>query len=182
MIDTQAKDTTDRQRTAYERVEAEFRCLHPDRALTRMIASNGAVHFRIQCKTCGVIVSTPRKVDLTAQQMDSAMPFDDAIGERWRERWQARFDELRYEERDREKREWDAWYQEYLQSPGWHRKRAAVLKRARGTCEGCLTRPAVEVHHLTYEHVGDELLFELVAVCEECHAKIHEAKRQGVAS
>jgi hypothetical protein len=29
------------------------------------------------------------------------------------------------------------------------------------------------VHHLTYAHVFNEFLFELMAVCDECHDRLH---------
>ena len=32
---------------------------------------------------------------------------------------------------------------------------------------------ATQVHHLTYQHVFAEFAFELVAVCDECHARLH---------
>jgi len=35
------------------------------------------------------------------------------------------------------------------------------------------SEPATEVHHLTYQHVGHEFLFELVAICRECHTRWH---------
>lgn len=64
-------------------------------------------------------------------------------------------------------------YRHYLNSPEWAEKRAAVLKRSKGICEGCLAEPATQVHHLTYDHIYDELLWELVAVCRRCHEKAH---------
>ncbi len=67
-------------------------------------------------------------------------------------------------------------YEKYINSPEWKRRRRKVLERDNHTCQACLDRSAEHVHHLTYEHLGDELLFELVSVCRFCHAKIH-AKR-----
>jgi hypothetical protein len=64
-------------------------------------------------------------------------------------------------------------YQEYMQSPTWYRKRQQVLDRVGGICQGCRKRPAEQVHHLTYERFGSEMLFDLVSVCAECHDKIH---------
>lgn len=64
-------------------------------------------------------------------------------------------------------------YAEYLRSPAWASKRERVMQRAGGVCEGCRGRPATEVHHLTYEHVTQEFLFELVAICGDCHARLH---------
>jgi 5-methylcytosine-specific restriction endonuclease McrA len=66
-----------------------------------------------------------------------------------------------------------AQYAEYLQSTAWKEKRRLIMQRCRGYCEGCGSAPATQVHHLTYKHVGNELLFELVAVCDPCHDRIH---------
>lgn len=64
-------------------------------------------------------------------------------------------------------------YQQYLTSPQWRRVRRLVLDRCRGVCEGCGSAPVAEVHHLTYEHVQAEFLFELVALCGRCHDRVH---------
>ena len=65
------------------------------------------------------------------------------------------------------------WYAQYRKSRKWLDKRTKVMERAGNLCEGCRERPAQIVHHLTYEHIGDELLFELVALCRDCHARCH---------
>lgn len=65
-------------------------------------------------------------------------------------------------------------YQEYLKSAVWDKKRKAVLKRANYTCEGCGEKNnSLEVHHLTYERKGMELLTDLVAYCSICHQFAH---------
>jgi hypothetical protein len=68
-----------------------------------------------------------------------------------------------------------ARYAAYLRSPGWQRKRMAVLKRDNGICQACLVRTATEIHHLSYEHLGAEFAFELVSVCAVCHERLHGA-------
>jgi 5-methylcytosine-specific restriction endonuclease McrA len=67
-------------------------------------------------------------------------------------------------------------YNKYLQSDDWKAKRGKVLERCDGLCEGCREAPATQVHHLTYNHVGDELLYELVGICDACHERVHEPK------
>ncbi len=47
------------------------------------------------------------------------------------------------------------------------------MERSGGVCEACGDAPAAQVHHLTYERIGRELLFDLAAVCLECHKKAH---------
>ncbi len=64
-------------------------------------------------------------------------------------------------------------YDRYLGSDLWKAKRDKVIERARGVCEGCGVRDANQVHHVSYRHIFDEFLWDLVAVCEVCHEKAH---------
>jgi 5-methylcytosine-specific restriction endonuclease McrA len=93
-------------------------------------------------------------------------------------------------ERERQREEEDArwWrlYDAYLRSDVWREKRAAVMQRADGRCEGCLDCRASQVHHRRYprncwpgsdEWIRQEKLFDLVAICEACHDDVHAAKR-----
>lgn len=69
---------------------------------------------------------------------------------------------------------WPDLYRDYLRSHEWAMKRAKVMRRANHRCEGCGDSPATDVHHLSYEHVTQEFLFELVALCAGCHERIHQ--------
>lgn len=60
-------------------------------------------------------------------------------------------------------------YQAYLASREWSLKREAVRERSNNECERCWKAPQQAVHHLSYEHIGDEPLDELLAVCNPCH-------------
>jgi 5-methylcytosine-specific restriction endonuclease McrA len=71
-----------------------------------------------------------------------------------------------------ETRWWGA-YRKYLAGPRWRAKRKAVIARDK-LCQACGSRPAVQAHHRSYAHVGDEPLFDLVGVCIECHEKLHD--------
>lgn len=73
-------------------------------------------------------------------------------------------------------------YQKYLLSEAWRRRRAKVMTRANNLCEGCLMNAPSEVHHLTYAHITEEFAFELVALCDRCHDRVHETedKRAGL--
>ena len=79
-------------------------------------------------------------------------------------------------ERERESQEWWDWYNSYLKTPAWALRRSLVMDRCHGRCEGCRQASAFHVHHLTYEHAGNELLFELVALCRDCHQIAHPHK------
>lgn len=65
-------------------------------------------------------------------------------------------------------------YADYLQSAEWRRVRSAVMRRANGVCEVCNAAPASEVHHLTYDRIGNESLTDLVAICRGCHQEAHQ--------
>ena len=64
-------------------------------------------------------------------------------------------------------------YHRYLKTRDWRYKRDLVFERENGLCQGCKSEPIEEVHHLTYIHIFDELLYELVGLCENCHRKAH---------
>ena len=66
-------------------------------------------------------------------------------------------------------------YSDYLLSPEWAKRREKVLRRANGICEGCGEARATQVHHKTYDHIYNEPLFDLVAICKACHESIHQA-------
>jgi hypothetical protein len=67
-----------------------------------------------------------------------------------------------------------ARYRAVMRSTGWRRRRARVIRRAGGRCEtpGCGGR-AVDVHHTTYQDLGNERPWQLRALCERCHARLH---------
>lgn len=64
-------------------------------------------------------------------------------------------------------------YADYLDSSEWRERHRLVMLRAGGICEGCRTRQASQVHHLTYDNIGEEFLWQLVAVCRSCHERYH---------
>jgi len=71
---------------------------------------------------------------------------------------------------------WWTWYNGYLKSQAWFEKKEAVHKRAEYTCEICKTATSFQVHHLTYERVGNENMEDLIAVCASCHEELHNRK------
>lgn len=60
-------------------------------------------------------------------------------------------------------------YGRYLASREWALKKNAVRERSGGICERCKIRPAVNVHHQTYERIGREELTDLIDLCRQCH-------------
>ena len=68
-------------------------------------------------------------------------------------------------------------FSKYQQTREWKVKRSRVLSLARHRCQLCnrVGSPGspLEVHHNNYDRYGDELLSDLVALCEECHGHYH---------
>lgn len=62
-------------------------------------------------------------------------------------------------------------YESYLNSFDWYLKRRAALGRANNRCQKCGETRGLEVHHLTYAHLGAEREEDLLVVCKDCHEK-----------
>lgn len=66
---------------------------------------------------------------------------------------------------------WDR-YREHLQSPHWAGIRTRRLALDDEQCAGCGATESLQVHHLTYERMGAELLSDLVTLCASCHDQV----------
>ena len=64
-------------------------------------------------------------------------------------------------------------YNEYLQTEYWKKLRLQILERALYKCELCYSSNKLNVHHKTYEQKGEELLTDLICLCNRCHKKFH---------
>jgi 5-methylcytosine-specific restriction endonuclease McrA len=65
-------------------------------------------------------------------------------------------------------------YKEYLKTPEWQATRKAAIKRAGYRCQLCnRTNVPLDVHHRTYERLGEELKDDVIALCNDDHAKFH---------
>lgn len=74
------------------------------------------------------------------------------------------------------------WYAEYLESEHWQKVRQEKLESVNYRCERCRAYArrtpsgalgGLDVHHLTYERRGRELLEDLEVLCFHCHAVEH---------
>lgn len=149
-----------------------FDCEHKESELRVYTASNGTKHYRRQCLRCGRLVETVRRADIRRDLARLPAWDEDLPRQYWETRnqlYRQALDAIR----SREKQEFWDWYESYLETGKWKRIRQRVLKRAGGICEGCGQQQATQVHHLNYSHVGEEFMFELVAVCRDCHARLH---------
>jgi len=64
-------------------------------------------------------------------------------------------------------------YSDYLQSAWWKTIRELKLCLENETCESCGIYSDLEVHHKTYETLGDELPCDLQVLCHNCHTEKH---------
>jgi hypothetical protein len=148
-------------------------CNHTNSEIRKRKISNG-VHFYCQCTECGNAIGAALK---RSAEMDSSPPWDTTLQDKHREKRDAIRTDF-YQKHVRKQKAGDDGfrreYDRYLESPEWEKKRAAILKRANYVCEGCLENQATQVHHLTYNHIFNEFMFELVAICSDCHRRIHK--------
>jgi hypothetical protein len=66
----------------------------------------------------------------------------------------------------------------YSGSKQWRCRRDEVIVRQRFRCERCQRERRLQVHHLSYEHLGDERPAQLVALCRTCHWTVHNDERE----
>lgn len=133
---------------------------------------NGARRVNRQCLSCGEAEPTAYKV----QNFDfNYLPcFNADLKEEYKsaKREKERIEYLLKRHNDRQ--EWlDKVHNPYLKSNLWAIKRAMIMKRANNICEYCRESKATQVHHRTYDNHGNEPLKDLLAVCNDCHDKIH---------
>lgn len=149
-------------------------CTHNHSVLTRFLQTNGVYSYRFQCQVCFQPVGNNQK---KPDDHESLPVFDVSKRDAWHQA-AYRSGLLKWQQEAAEKaaaadKAWRERYNAHMNSPEWFALRRKVLDRAGGTCEGCGVRKATQVHHLTYARLGREMLFDLVAVCSQCHESIH---------
>lgn len=69
-------------------------------------------------------------------------------------------------------------YQQYLQSSHWCKIKAQYRKRYQRVCYLCSSRDNLQLHHVTYDRIREELLTDLVYLCVNCHSFIHQDSKE----
>lgn len=74
----------------------------------------------------------------------------------------------------------DEYRDVYLRSDHWRETRLAALERAEHRCQVCNRDGSLDVHHRTYERLGEERPADLTVLCRACHSLFHgeDAPRQ----
>jgi 5-methylcytosine-specific restriction endonuclease McrA len=140
-------------------------CSHQNTTVTARLQSNGTKAYWRQCLDCGQSVGTAiARAKINCQ----VIPWDEELCQRGRkELWHAAA-----LNREQQNAEWWERYHAHLDSHEWQVLRRKVFRRCNGICEGCGEQPATQVHHLSYDRMGHEMLFDLVGICEKCHKSI----------
>lgn len=149
-------------------------CLHEHHELRYKPDKNGKPRYNRQCLACGSpFGSRVRAADVP--DADRVPKWDCDLPRRVWTEYHERLNSYRNRELQAARSRWNAhYYQIYLPSREWKERRKLVMLRAQGICEGCRLCPATDVHHLTYQNVGEEFLFQLVALCRPCHDRLHQ--------
>lgn len=66
-----------------------------------------------------------------------------------------------------------AAYSSYLRTAQWEERRQRALKRAGRKCSLCSRKTRLQVHHRTYERIGEERASDLIVLCDGCHSAHH---------
>lgn len=189
-----------RHREESEALRSKHECTCSDTCITKRQLADGRLTAWLTCSDCGRAIRSVRKSEY---DMDALPWFDESKRQQTWEARNAEYEALRQRHQeewqcvqDQEKhlsviegRQWWIEYNRYLRSPQWHSLRKKVLERDGGICQACLSREATQVHHLFYDlynQLGQSAAFECVAICYQCHVKIHphmaEAQHQIVVS
>jgi 5-methylcytosine-specific restriction endonuclease McrA len=144
-------------------------CRHEHTEIRYKVISGGRKQVATQCLDCGINVDG-RWLPQTGLDMASLKPWDETIALNYQRATASQRNATLYQERLRRHEE----YERYIcSSDNWQAVRTKVMKRDAYLCQGCLENAATDVHHLSYTHLFDEVMFNLVAVCRDCHKKIH---------
>jgi len=151
-------------------------CTDHDYQFVKQKKSNGSFMVKKQCTNCGRSDAHQYKFEEAGGRNKVILlpDFDeDKLQQFYTDQQKARQAEWQEQQK-----EWFVGYNQYLRSDAWKSKRERVLKRDNNLCQACLKAIATEIHHLTYRHVFNEPLFDLVAICNPCHVKITKMERE----
>jgi hypothetical protein len=175
-------------------VRERYSCQHEKSIIVKYQQAHGQWRIRKQCLSCGEYCSSDLK--MSGYDLETIPVADFSLRDQRRGKYRAEYDDATkdyYEQRqmaitprsviedwdtddlDTDENFWDQ-YSVYLRSRGWHKMRQLVIKRDGNLCQACLNNKATQVHHLSYrlfKKLGKSAAFELVAICNQCHEKIH---------
>jgi hypothetical protein len=154
------------QRLAEKNPTVTFRCLDCDKLLT----PESRHHFR---QMWLALKKFDREPEALREYFYTGLHCEvctEVRQHRWGDEWQRQENE--YQQRLLELRTMP--YPEYLQTPEWRMRRQRKLGQADHRCSFCNRyHPSLNVHHRTYQNLGEELDSDLTVLCPNCHEKHH---------
>jgi len=162
----------------YELSEHYSSCNH-HLSVRKTTTTSNSLSFRLVCNNCGEFFTAVSKKSISNLfDLKEIKEQDDELRTKFLQRKNNFLDSNNARTHEMFNASWNhntnRKYGEYLLTEEWRKKRQLVLNRCKNMCEGCGINQAEAVHHLTYEHIYDEFLFELIGICNKCHAKIHD--------
>jgi hypothetical protein len=151
---------------------AIFRCLDCDEVLS----PNSRQHFRKMWEAAETLDCRP---DLLKECLYTGLHCEACIFDR-EDRWGEEYyrQEREYQKEVMSLRAMD--YNEYLRTEHWMHRREQKLRQAEYRCEMCHSSSVqLDVHHLTYDRLGEELDKDLRVLCRGCHVTFHKYRRLG---
>ncbi len=154
------------------------------------IFQNGATHYVTQCNICGFSFGQPYPKKLF-KDSDGIKMFDEEFEKKYyEEAHKEMFERTKIQKKLGQLRKqlkadyfksvlklpfdnFEIAYGAYLNSSAWQIKRKQILGRDNYLCQFCKEEKATQVHHLSYDNLGNECEFELLSVCHSCHQIIH---------
>ena len=64
-------------------------------------------------------------------------------------------------------------YKLYLLTRHWQHFRKEALKFYQNKCQTCGKVTVLDVHHRSYDNIGEETFNDVIVLCHECHGKFH---------
>jgi hypothetical protein len=159
-----------KKKELYAAIELRYLCLHERREVRfRRIRDDRPTYYS-QCVHCGNAGQAVSVLDGKRKTTGKPIPdFDYELEDKRRKAKSAEYSAVMLKLR----KEFELLYPDYLQSAEWQEKRIPVMERANGKCEVCELNEATDVHHNTYDRLGEELPEDLSAVCSFCHNVLH---------
>ena len=147
-------------------------CSNHQPQFVRSITEGGRTQLRKQCLNCGEVEDRIFKFSECAD-MEKIPILDIAL----REQLYMRRSEQRQLEYAIERENRKQQYANYLKSYEWKRKHDFIMNKYGFICILCF-RPAVNVHHLTYDRIYLEDERDLIPLCKSCHEFVHGINKE----
>ena len=149
-------------------------CPHVRKQLRQRRTKSDTIQLIDQCLDCGKSIGQFHKHSLRLAEVPA---WDDKLLISYRAAREQKYADIKQKhvriQRDRTVQIYGKCSTNISNQMNRQKKRTKVLERANEVCEGCGLKRATQVHHLTYMHRFNEFLFELVAVCDQCHERLH---------